>query len=593
MRRFSFNGRIISEETPPYIIAEIGVNHEGSIDTAKRLIELAKEGGADAVKFQAYKAGSLAARKSPAYWDTSKEPTRSQYELFSKYDKFGEEEYGILAAYCKKKGIDFLSTPFDDNAISFLNSLVSCFKIASADITNILFMQKIAATQKPVMLSTGASTLEEIARAVDILNGSGCDEIALLHCVLNYPTQTKNANLGMIDSLKAAFPDYIIGYSDHTVPDPNMEVLATAYMKGAFILEKHFTYDKVLPGNDHYHAMDINDLITFKKRIRVLMELNGKREKRPLESEKPARLNARRSIVLRHSVKAGDVLDREILVCKRPGTGITADNFDEIVGTIAKKNFEEDHILSWSDIKRDEAGTKKAVGIIQARMGSSRFPNKMVALLRDYRLIDWVLFRVCSSTKLDGVILAIPLGRENDVLEEAARNYNITVVRGSDDDVLDRFIKAARKSKADVIVRICADNPYVDPSEIDCLVNYFLESRADYAFNHLEKMDNQYPDGFGAEIFSRAVLERLNTLCTERRYREHVTSYVWDKMEEFVIKTFSAPSEIAYPNVKLDVDYPEDLEKLSKHLDLAIQMCGWEEDPRLLRPVDILVPYLS
>jgi N-acetylneuraminate synthase len=255
--------RIIDEKSRPYVIAEIGVNHEGSMSLAKRLIDLAKEGGADAAKFQSYKAETLASKYSPAYWDTSKETTSSQFQLFKKYDSFGPSEYKELALYCDQVGIDFLSTPFDLQAVEFLDPLVPFFKIASADITNVPLLRRVAEKKKTVVLSTGASTVQEIQGALTILQDGGAKSCALLHCILNYPTLDHNAHLKMIQGLKEKFPEFLVGYSDHTLPDSEMTSLFVAYMLGAVILEKHFTHDKNLTGNDHYHAMDVVDLKKF------------------------------------------------------------------------------------------------------------------------------------------------------------------------------------------------------------------------------------------------------------------------------------------------------------------------------------------
>jgi len=301
--------REINRLSAPYVIAEIGVNHEGSMTKAKRLIELAKEGGADAAKFQSYKADTLASKYSPSYWDTDKEVTLTQHELFKKYDGFGPDQYIELAKHCQEVGIDFLSTPFDDAAIEFLDPLVPFFKIASADLTNTPFLRKVASKGKPILLSTGASSLAEIDQAVVTLTQASCKNIALLHCILNYPTENANAHLRMINGLSRAYPDRIIGYSDHTLPDEGMTSLVTSYLLGALILEKHFTFDKTLPGNDHYHAMDVYDLSRFKKILKNVNDLLGGDEfKRPIESEKISRQNARRSIVLKKELTAGHVL---------------------------------------------------------------------------------------------------------------------------------------------------------------------------------------------------------------------------------------------------------------------------------------------
>lgn len=344
--------REINENSKPYIIAEIGVNHEGSLDLAKSLIEEAKEGGADAAKFQSYKAGTLASKNSPSYWDTTKEATKSQYELFSKYDSFGEKEYNDLSDYCKKVDIEFISTPFDDNALEFLNPLMSFFKVASADLTNTPFLRKIAGKQKPVVLSTGASTLPEIEEAVCSLEQSGCPSIILLHCILNYPTPIENAHINMIKGLRRTFPNYIIGYSDHTLPDESMTPLLAAWLLGAVVLEKHFTHDKSLPGNDHYHSMDKQDLLNFRKIAeRSSLLLGSSINKHSIPSEQISRQNARRSIVTARPIPQGHLLLESDITYKRPGTGISPLHWDQLIGKKVVRYLKEDHLLTWADLK--------------------------------------------------------------------------------------------------------------------------------------------------------------------------------------------------------------------------------------------------
>ena len=350
MRKIKLGSYLVTDNSKPYMIAEIGVNHEGSMDKAKELISLAKKGGAHAVKFQSYKANTLASKNSPAYWDLKKEKTESQFELFKKYDNFSEKEYVELAEYCKQVGIDFLSTPFDDAAIDFLEPIIPFYKIASADLTNVPFLRKIAKKNKPVVLSTGASTLAEIEMAVQEITKHGNDEIALLHCVLNYPTDYENANVSMIKGLSKVFPNFVVGYSDHTLPDPSMCVLTTAYLKGARIIEKHFTHDKTLPGNDHYHAMDVDDLLVYNKQLDFIQKIEGTQSKSFLETEVISRNNARRSVVLNRDVQAGEILEESMVTCKRPGTGISPLHWDQILGMKFKNNLEEDHVLMWHDL---------------------------------------------------------------------------------------------------------------------------------------------------------------------------------------------------------------------------------------------------
>lgn len=345
--------KTITNSSDTYVIAEIGVNHEGSLSKAKELIRLAKLGGADCAKFQSYKASKLAAKESPSYWDTSKEPTTSQYELFSKLDSFGKNEFQILKSYCEEIDIEFLSTPFDDASLDYLDKLVNFYKIASADITNTPFLRKVAAKGKPVILSSGASTLDEIKNSIKTLKDSGCKEISVLHCILNYPTDDENANLLMIKHLKKEFPELIIGYSDHTLPDEHMTTLVTAELYGAKIIEKHFTDDKSLVGNDHYHAMDHVDLANFRKISKKINNITGTSSKKNyLPSEEISRKNARRSIVTSGPIKENETLSENNLTYKRPGTGISPTEWDKVIGSISKKNLPDDHILQWEDIKK-------------------------------------------------------------------------------------------------------------------------------------------------------------------------------------------------------------------------------------------------
>lgn len=342
-----YNPEIISR---PYVIAEAGVNHEGDIEIAKRLIDEAARGGAHAIKFQTYKAETLASKDSPYYWDLEKEPSKNQFDLFKKFDKFWKKEYELLKMECDKRGIEFMSTPFDTEAADFLNDLMPVFKISSSDITNFPFIKHMCAFGKPILLSTGASDLPEIQEAVDLIKSRG-NRLCLLHCVLNYPTLDENANLGMILDQRKRFPDTVPGYSDHTMPG-TMETLKIATLLGAAILEKHFTHDKALPGNDHYHAMDMDDLKFFFKDMERVFTLIGEFNKKALESEASAIRNARRSLVAKKKIPAGNTIGMDSLTWKRPASGISPKHIDEVIGKIAVLDIEEDAILKWEMIEK-------------------------------------------------------------------------------------------------------------------------------------------------------------------------------------------------------------------------------------------------
>lgn len=342
----------------PYIIAEMGVNFYDTarelnitpLEAAKLYIDKAAEVGIDCAKFQSYKAGTIVSKNSPAYWDTSKEPTKTQYELFLKHDSFGKEEYRELCDYTHAKGMDFTSTPFDYASADYLEDMVDFYKISSSDLSNLPFIRHIGTKGKPVYISVGAAYLSEVDTAVRALKESGCKDIVLFHCVLSYPTDPKNANLKVIETLKNDFPDVRVGFSDHVAPDDTMMTLAIAYLLGAEVIEKHFTLDKTLSGNDHYHAGDPED---FKKAIANFNWIDmvlGSAEKTVLECEIVPRREARRSLVLTRDMKAGEIIKKEDIMPKRPGTGISPEYGEIVVGRKVVKDLKEDTILTWDMI---------------------------------------------------------------------------------------------------------------------------------------------------------------------------------------------------------------------------------------------------
>lgn len=345
-------------DSKPYVIAEIGVNYYDTakimgitpLEAAKLYIEKVAEAGIDCAKFQSYKAGTIVSKNSPAYWDTTKEPTKTQYELFLKYDQFGADEYRELSEYAHSKNIDFTSTPFDYASADYLEDLVDFYKISSSDLTNLPFIRYIGQKNKPVVISVGAAYLSEVDEAVRALKEVNCNDITILHCVLSYPTNPKDANLRIITTLKKDFPDLKVGFSDHVAPDDTMMTLATAYLLGAEVIEKHFTLDKTLPGNDHYHAGDPSD---FKKAILNFIWIDtvlGSEEKTVLDCERVPRREARRSLVLTRDMKAGETIRADDLMPKRPGTGISPQFTDIVIGRKLISDQPEDTILTWEMI---------------------------------------------------------------------------------------------------------------------------------------------------------------------------------------------------------------------------------------------------
>lgn len=326
-----------------YIIAEAGVNHNGEIDIAKELIRNAKKAGVDAVKFQTYVTenlvSKLASKAEYQIKNTSVEET--QFQMLKKLE-LSFEDYKGLSEYAKKIGIDFLSSPFDEDSIDFLTSLSMPFwKIPSGEITNKPYLIKLAKTKKPIILSTGMSTVEEIDDALEVFSDYNHDDIILLHCNTEYPTPFEYVNLKAMETMRGKF-NLKVGYSDHT---EGIEVPIAAVSLGAVVIEKHFTLDKTLPGPDHKASLEPMELTEMVKSIRNIEKALGDGVKEPTESEMKNITIARKSIVAKHEIKKGDCFTVNNLTVKRPGNGISPMKWFEVIGQKASRDFEEDELI--------------------------------------------------------------------------------------------------------------------------------------------------------------------------------------------------------------------------------------------------------
>lgn len=347
MKPVRIGEKLIGPGCPIYVIAEVGVNHKGSLEAAKRMIDEARRAGADAIKFQTYKTEKLVTKTAPRYWDDP-EATGTQYAVFKRSDSFGEREFSTLFEHARNVGITWLSTAFDLDAVTFLDELgMPAFKVASADLTNYPLLRAVAKTGKPVLLSTGASTLVEVHAAVDFLRRHGCRDLILLYCVSSYPTANEDANLRRIQTLQHEFPNSPVGFSDHTIPDPCVIVPSAAAALGAYVIEKHFTLDRSLPGDEHYLSADPPQLAALVRNIRTIEKALGNATFGVLSSEEAARRYARRSIVSAAFIPRGTVITPDLLIMKRPGTGIPPSEVKLLVGRRATVDIQPDVMISW------------------------------------------------------------------------------------------------------------------------------------------------------------------------------------------------------------------------------------------------------
>ena len=330
----SIDNKKIGDGFPTYFVAEAGLNHNGNVKTAKQMIDAALDCGSDAIKFQTYKTENFLTKKS-------------EYFEFFKSVELSFSNFAELNDYSKQVGITFFSAPLDFESASFLQSIgVSCFKIASSDITNVPLLKQIANTKIPTIISTGLSTMDEIQIAVNIFQKAGNNKIIILHSVSNYPTNPSESNLSVIGNFKQTFP-YPIGYSDN---GSNDLVDLVAVSLGFNLIERHFTLDKKMEGPDHFFSIQPTDLKHLISNIRLIEKIKGNPVKNPQPSESAIKNLIRKSIFTTSEIQQGEVISTENIGIKRPASGLEPKFYDDLIGKIVKKNIPSDTPITWNDL---------------------------------------------------------------------------------------------------------------------------------------------------------------------------------------------------------------------------------------------------
>ncbi|MCI6033935.1 N-acetylneuraminate synthase [Fusobacterium varium] len=333
-----------------FIIAEAGVNHNGNINLAYKMVDEAKKAGVDCIKFQTFKTEKIITKntKKAEYQEKNTENKETQYEMIKKLE-LTYDEFRKLKKYCKEKEIIFLSTPDEEESLNFLMDELNMemVKIGSGEITNYIYLEKIAQKNKPIILSTGMSTLGEVEKALEIIRKYNNQKITLLHCTTNYPCPIEEVNLNAMLTLKEAFK-LDIGYSDHTL---GIEISIAATALGATVIEKHFTLDKNLDGPDHKASLDPLELTKMVEAIRNIEKALGNGIKQPHASENKIKEVVRRKIIVFKNLKKGHILKEEDLIFKRSNNGIEAEFYKIIIGKKIKRDLKEETIISWDDLE--------------------------------------------------------------------------------------------------------------------------------------------------------------------------------------------------------------------------------------------------
>lgn len=351
--KIKITNKLVGEREPCLIIAEVGVNHNGSLELAKKLVDTAKEAGADAIKFQTFKAENLVTKNAPVavYQEKNIGRGESQQEMLKKLE-LSHDDFKELKKHCDEKGIIFLSTPHSDDAIDFLDDLVPAYKIGSGDLTNFPFLEKLAKRGKPIILSTGMGTLEEVKEAVDTIKKYN-DRLILLHCTTNYPCPKKDVNLKAMQTMRDEL-HCLVGYSDHTL---GLEVPIIAASLGAVVIEKHFTLDNNMEGPDHKASLNPTEFkemikdIKENKQIETPREILGTGIKKPTRQELEILKVVRKSVVAAQDISQDTRITEDMVIIKRPGIGISPKELKNVIGKLAKNNIKKDSLIGWFDLK--------------------------------------------------------------------------------------------------------------------------------------------------------------------------------------------------------------------------------------------------
>jgi N-acetylneuraminate synthase len=342
--------QVISNKT--LIIAEAGVNHNGDIEIAKKLVDVACEAGVDAVKFQTFKADKLVTKKAEKaeYQKKNTNNNETQYQMLKKLE-LAYDDHKELISYCEKKDIMFISTPFDIDSVDLLEDLgVELYKVGSGDLTNMPLLKYIARKNKPIILSTGMANLGEVEEAISWIKEEGNNDIILLHCTTSYPTAYQDVNLRAMETMRQAFK-LPVGYSDHTM---GIEVSIAAVAMGACVIEKHFTLDKTMEGPDHKASLNPKELKLMVKSIRNIEKSMGNGIKKCTTNEENTKKVARKGIVTVREIKKGEKIKSDMITVKRPENGIKPKYINKIIGYVALENIQKDSSIKWNMIRKED-----------------------------------------------------------------------------------------------------------------------------------------------------------------------------------------------------------------------------------------------
>lgn len=529
--------KALIEGTDVFVIAETASSHEGSVETAKRLAKASADSGADALKFQIFSINELYVKGHPGF-------------NAMKGIEFSDKEWEEILDYSSRLGVVVIVDAFDSRCLNF-DAKIDAYKIPSTNITNPDLLGAVAKTGKPILLGVGGCSVEEIWAALKTLKSSGNEHVALLVGFQGFPTRIEDSNLTRITEIRERF-GVTVGFSDHTDAEEAIaKSLPVALIAlGVRIIEKHITLDRSKKGRDYYSALNPAEFGEMVVMLGQAQKAMGSGKLELSEAEKEYGKKMKKFIVAGRDIHAGEKLAGGMLAFKRTLTAGLAPNQAGSLEGVARRHIKEGETISHDDFV-------KAVVLIAARMNSKRLPKKAAAVLGGRTVIEHLIERVKTSSLPSSIVMCTSTHPDDNILADTAKKMGIKWFRGSEDDVLDRFIKAAERERADVVVRVTGDNPLVDAGYIDKMLEEHVKSGADYT-NVVG-----LPAGTKPEIMSLSALKKAHKIAANSEKSEYMTFY-FTKSDLFKTRTVEAEPDIKRPDYRLALDSPEDLRLLKE-----------------------------
>jgi len=547
MNSFRVGDRIIGENAPVFVIAEAGVNHAGLFIEAQKMVEVASNSKADAVTFQ----------------HIASEEINSNNGKKNEWDKwrFTDEQIRELFNQAHSLGLATTACVVDFDALEFVVEAGADFlKVVSGDITCHPFLAECARTGLPIFLSTGSALLPEIEAALEVIEKSGGTKVVVYQTNSKYPTPPNEVDLRAMEVLKSC--KYPVGFCDHT---KGTAIALAAVALGARVIEKHFSLDCSLPRPDYTVSINPDELIRFVSEIRIIEQAIGQPIKRRYPSEEEQFIKARRSVVARNDIVTGTILQWKDLAYKRPGTGIQPSEAEKFVGKTVLYNVKKDQQLSEDIVKGeiitlDKTANKKLrkpkiTIVVICRLKSTRLPKKALRPINGLPSIERCLLNCLAVPNINQVVLATSDLPQNDPLDEFTIDGKVKVIRGDPDNVAKRMVQAANATDADIVLRVTGDSPAVSPEVLSFLINSHLKSGKDFT-----TPTHNYAMGTGADVYTVESLYRLLKQSKPLTHTEYLSFYYINNPNLFSINMVELPDEFRYPEWRLTLDEPKDLE---------------------------------